>query len=44
MVTISITPEAFTPIAATLPDGYEAETRPDERRFYLMEQFRAGRA
>jgi hypothetical protein len=36
MVTISITPEAFTAIEATLADGYEAEARPDGKGGYLV--------
>jgi len=36
MVTISISPEALAAIAATLPDGREAERRPDGRGGYFI--------
>jgi hypothetical protein len=36
MVTISISAEALTAIAATLPDDREAERRPDGKGGYLV--------
>jgi hypothetical protein len=36
MVTISITAEALAAIAATLPEGREAERRPDGKGAYFV--------
>ena len=36
MVTISITPAAFTAIGATLPKGFDPEDRPDGKSGYLV--------
>ena len=36
MVTISITPEAFTAIVATLPEELQAETWPDGKGGYFI--------
>jgi hypothetical protein len=36
MITISITAEAFAAIAATFPEEWRAEARPDEKGGYLL--------